>query len=74
MDEPRAIRDFLAENFGHFCDDCLGKALGIHPDEVKTTVFVGTRDYARVYGECRACRRRKAVTRTASLKGRARAA
>jgi hypothetical protein len=63
MDEPRAIRDFLDDNFGQFCDDCLSDVLGIPPDEVKTTVFVATRDFARVYGSCRACRQRKAVTR-----------
>jgi hypothetical protein len=64
MDERRAIRDFLGENFGQFCDDCLSRVLGIAPDEVKTTVFVGGRDFARIYGDCRTCRQRKAVTRT----------
>jgi hypothetical protein len=63
MDDPWAIRDFLGDNFGQFCDDCLGKALGLTADEVKTTVFAGARDFSRSYGDCKTCRQRKAVTR-----------
>ena len=62
MDEPAAIRKFLSTDAGPFCDDCLCGLLGIPADEVKVAIFACAREFARVYGYCKACRQPKVVT------------
>jgi len=62
MDEPAAIRTFLSISAGPFCDDCLCDLLDIPADEVKVAIFACAREFARVYGYCKACRQPKVVT------------
>ena len=62
MDESLAAQEFLAVNAGAFCDDCMGKPLGIEQDELKAAIFADSRVFARTMGRCRQCRRMLAVT------------
>jgi uncharacterized protein with PIN domain len=62
MDESVAAQEFLAVNAGAFCDECMGKPLGIQEDELKAAIFADSRMFARTMGRCRECRRLRPVT------------
>ena len=62
MDEAVALDAFLRVAAEQFCDGCLGDALGLPSEDVKAAIFSSASAFARVYGVCRRCRRRQAVT------------
>ncbi len=63
MDDEQAILEFLNATGGPFCDDCLGRRVGLASDDVKIAILTRAGDFSRVYSRCTACRQAKVVTR-----------
>ncbi len=63
MDDERAILEFLSATGGPFCDDCLGRRVGLASDDVKSAILTRAGDFSRTYSRCSACRQPRVVTR-----------
>jgi len=63
MDESATVRQFLGAHAGAFCDECLGRVLGLPREDVKIAIFSAANTFWRTQGSCTGCGRPAVVSR-----------
>lgn len=68
MTAPEAVHQFLTQNSGSACSDCIARELGIRSRAqpvIITAALATTSEFVREQGHCVLCTRHKMVTRRA---------